>query len=436
MKAAILAGGKGTRIGALFPDLPKPMIPVCGKPVLQWQVESLISQGINNITLIVGYQSEVICNHFGSGKKLGAKIEYIIEDEPLGTGGALSLLPPEDTLILFGDIFCDIDFSRFIAFHEKKQADVTLFVHPNSHPHDSDVIVTDNQCKVLSWKSKKDKNRGDLRNLVNAGLYILSQKALPTGKTVKYDLDHDLIIPQIADGKVYAYRSAEYVKDMGTPERLRAVERDIKSGMTESRSLRNKQRAVFIDRDGTINEEDGFIGSPDQIKLIPNIAAAIRLLNASPYLAICITNQPVVARGDVSFEELEAIHARLDTLLGKEGVYLDDLFFCPHHTDKGFAGEVPELKFACDCRKPKPGLLLEAAKQYNIDLTRSFMIGDSSADISAGKVAGCKTIGVKTGIALSDQKYDAKADYIFDDLFYATQLLIRGCLPYPESPRQ
>ncbi|MDR3348950.1 MAG: HAD-IIIA family hydrolase [Acidaminococcales bacterium] len=426
VKAAVLAGGKGTRIGQLFPDLPKPMMPVCGKPLLQWQVESLVTQGIRDITLIIGYKANVIRNHFGDGKRFGARIGCIFEKEPLGTGGALTLLPREDTLILFGDVYCDVDYSRFFAFHKEHGAEITLFAHPNSHPHDSDIVVTDGENRVVAWKSKKYRQRGEQRNLVNSGLYVFSGGSLPSGEAAKRDLEHDLIIPNLTSGKVYAYRSTEYVKDMGTPERLSAVERDIESGITAAKCLKNKQRAVFIDRDGTLNEENGFITSPEQLRLIPGAAEAVRMLNRSPYLAICVTNQAVIARGDVSFEGLEAIHARLDVLLGQEGAYLDDLLFCPHHPDKGYAGEVPKYKIDCDCRKPKPGMLLEAARRYNIDLSRSYMIGDSTADIAAGQASGCKTIGVRTGMALTDGKNDVEPDLMCENLSDAVGQILMG----------
>jgi len=416
MRAAIIAGGEGTRISGLFPELPKPMIPIYGKPNLQWQIESLATQGIRDITLIVGYKAESIQNHLGNGEAFAAQIDYIVEEQPLGTGGALALLPREDMLVLFGDIYCDIDFSRFIAFHIEKNADITLFVHPNSHPYDSDIVVTDGDDRVITWKSKKDSNRGELRNLVNAGIYIFNSGSLPTGEAIKRDLDHELIAQNFARKRIYAYRSTEYVKDMGTPERLHTVERDVENGVTEARSLRNKQRAVFIDRDGTINEEKGFVTSPEQLQLIPGAAEAIRMLNTSQYLTICATNQPVIARGEASIKDLEDIHARLDTLLGDEGAYLDDLLYCPHHPDKGFEGEVPQYKTNCECRKPKPGMLFEAAKRYNIDLTCSYMIGDRTSDIVAGKAAGCVTIGVYTGAALSDGKCDAEPTLMCENL--------------------
>ena len=414
MRAAIIAGGKGTRIAEYYPNIPKPMIPLNGKPLLQHQIEMLVNQGFREVTLIIGYKAEVIENYFGDGSKYGVIINYIKEDIPLDTGGALSLLPKEDTLILLGDIYCNIDVGRFIDYHEKKSADITLFVHPNNHPHDSDIIVADDNGKVKAWVSKKDKNHDDLRNLVNAGIYIINGSVLPKGKAIRRNLNKEIIIPEIDKGKVYAYRSSEYVKDMGTIERLKQVENDIIKGITSARSLKNKQKAIFLDRDGTINVYDGLVTNPNQIKLIDGAAEAIRYINSSEYLAICVTNQPVIARGDVTFEQLDAIHARLDSLLGEQGAYLDNLLFCPHHPDKGFEGERIEYKIDCDCRKPKPGLLIRAAQLHNIDLSKSYMIGDTDRDIGAGQAAGCTSILVNDNMSILDvvKNILMKKDYI------------------------
>ncbi len=425
MRAAILAGGKGTRIGMLYPDLPKPMIPVAGKPLLQYQLELLVKHGIVDITLIAGHKADVISSYFGDGHALGAQIKYIIEESPLGTGGALSMLPKDDTLELLGDVFLDVDLHRFIMFHQEHHAAVSIFAHPNTHPYDSDIIsVSEDSDLVLKWHSKSVERTKDLRNLVNAGMYIFSRDALPKGGMIRCDLDKEIIMPMIPQGIVYAYRSTEYIKDMGTPERLEAVSKDIAKGIPPICNLNRKQRAIFIDRDGTLNEEAGYIRSPEQLRLILGAGEAIRQLNSSPFLAICITNQPVIARGDVTPDGLDEIHARLDVLLGQHGAYLDDLFYCPHHPDKGFAGEVPEYKIDCTCRKPKHGLLLEAAQRYNIDLHRSYMVGDRLADIAAGNAAGCTTIGVLTGAALSDGQIGVVPDAVCTNVLDAVNMIM------------
>ena len=198
------------------------------------------------------------------------------------------------------------------------------------------------------------------------------------GKPVKVDLDRQLLKPLAGTGKMFCYDSPEYVKDMGTPERYYSVCKDCKEGRISAKNLKNKQKAIFLDRDGTINKYLGFLRN-------------IRKINESGYLAVVVTNQPVIARGEVSFEELEEIHNKMETLLGKEGAYLDAIYYCPHHPHKGYEGERPELKIDCDCRKPKPGMLLKAAADFNIDLSRSWMVGDGENDVKAGLNAGCKT---------------------------------------------
>jgi len=132
------------------------------------------------------------------------------------------------------------------------------------------------------------------------------------------------------------------------------------------------------------------------------VAEAIRMINRSGYLAIVVTNQPVIARGEVTWEMLNEIHRKMETLLGEQGAYLDDIFVCPHHPDKGFPGERPEYKVNCDCRKPKPGLLLRAAEKYNIDLSDSWMIGDRPQDAAAGAAAGCQTIALTESMSILD----------------------------------
>ena len=178
---------------------------------------------------------------------------------------------------------------------------------------------------------------------------------------------------------------------MGTPDRYYSVCCDFKEGRVSNKNLKNMQKAIFLDRDGTINKYVGFLRNIEEFELIDGVDESIKMINNSGYLAIVITNQPVIARGEVTTEELDRIHNKMETLLGKSGAYLDGVYYCPHHPDKGFEGEISNLKIDCECRKPKPGLILQAAKDFNIDLNNSWMIGDSKNDILCGKNAGCKT---------------------------------------------
>lgn len=405
MRAVIMAGGKGTRVASVSQTVPKPMLPVGGKPVLLHQIKCLRQQGITEITLAIGHLGEQISDFFGDGGKIGVQIDYIHEKEPLGTAGALYYLKDsvsDDFFLINGDLIFDVDFHRLMHFHKSRKAEVTLLTHPNDHPYDSGIIVMDRNGKVNGWLAKEDR-RGWYHNCVNAGIHVISPALLRgISKPEKIDLDREILKPMISSGRVFAYRSPEYVKDMGTPERIAQVEHDLRIGIVGRKNLSQKQKAVFLDRDGTINRYVGFLRKPEDLELLNGAIEAIRRINRSGYLAIVITNQPVIARGDVTWDSLDEIHRKLETLLGQGGAYLDDIFVCPHHPDKGFPGERLEYKVDCGCRKPKAGLLLQAGERYNIDLESSWMIGDSWRDDEAGRTAGCQTVILSDGITLLD----------------------------------
>ena len=357
MRAVIMAGGLGTRMAQAFPGLPKPLVPVCGKPVLVRQLEALKAQGIDEITLVTGHLAGQIREALGGGEAYGVSLSYFEEETPLGTAGALYRLGlTEDFLLINGDLVFDFDFRSMLAFHHEKKALATLFSHPNSHPQDSTLIETDAENRVLRFLPKEHRS-GWHENLCNAGVQILSAelfRAPPHAGAV--DLDREALSPALETGRVFAYRSAEYVKDMGTPQRLAAVEADLKAGLVAAKNKKRPQKAVFLDRDGTLNVKNGFITSPDQLELIPGAAKAVKRINEAGFLAILITNQPVIARGECTEETLKEIHNKLETLLGAQGAYLDAICYCPHHPDAGYPGEIPALKIECDCRKPAPGL--------------------------------------------------------------------------------
>ena len=401
-----MAGGKGTRIQSVVSDIPKPMIKIGKIPVLEYEIKNLVKQGFTDIIITVSHLGHIIKEYFGDGSFWGANITYYEEEYPLGNGGALFFLRRQldsDFLLLNADVVFDVDFHRFVKFHKEKGGLVTLFTHPNSHPYDSGLIIADENGKVKKWLAKEEERPKYYKNLVNAGLHIINPAVLDmvdvgniySRKTdvisEKIDLDRQILKPLVQMGQVFSYNSPEYVKDMGTPDRLQVVEKDFLTGRIKAKNLRNKQRAIFLDRDGTINIYKGFLRNINDFELIQGIGDAIQRINEQGYLAIVVTNQPVIARGELSKEELEEIHNRMETELGREGAYLDGIYVCPHHPDKGYEGEVVGLKIDCACRKPKPGMLLCAEKDFNINLEESWMVGDRESDIKAGRAAGCKT---------------------------------------------
>ena len=424
--AVIMAGGKGTRLASVTGgEIPKPMVPVLGKPLLEHQIDRLRENGVTDVVLVVGHLHEKIQAYFGDGSRFGVSVRYIVEREPLGSAGALFYLKDRienDFFLVFGDTVFDIDLARMMRFHREKGAAVTLFAHPNSHPYDSDIVLKDQTDRVIGFLPKGEERNFFYRNLVNAAFYVLSPRALEEiSEPVKTDMEKGLVASRIQKhGDVFCYVSAEYIKDAGTAERLTAAERDLASGAVAARNRKNLQKCVFLDRDGTLNRYIGLVTRAEQLELLPGAAQAVRRINEGGWLAVLVTNQPVLARGDCTVQELDRIHAKLETLLGREGAYLDGIYYCPHHPDRGYAGEVEELKIECDCRKPKPGLLLRAAEELGIDLAASVTVGDSFRDVEAGRNAGTRTVHLTCG---AQEEIAVRADATCADLSEAVKLI-------------
>lgn len=427
MQALLMAGGKGTRLAALTGDLiPKPMAPIDGKPVIERAITTLRDNGVTDITVSVGHLADVIKNYLGRGERFGVNIDYITEESPLGSGGALYYLKDKvktDFVVCSGDTVFDIDIKRMLTYHKKKKAAITLFTHPNAHPYDSDIIVTDRFGRVTAIDRKGTPRDYYYKNNVNAGFFIVNPAALDYfTEPKKVNMEHDFIASLIDRGeRVYSYKSPEYIKDAGTPERFSAIENEIRNGLVARRNLKNKQKAIFLDRDGTLNVYKGFIKKAEDIELLQDVTQAIKAINQSGFLAIIVSNQPVIARGDCTRAEVEKQFDKIQTLLGNDGVYIDGIYYCPHHPHSGFKGEVKRLKKVCRCRKPDIGMIEKAAKDFNLDIASCAIIGDSDVDIQTGKNAGILTIKVLSGIRDEDK---LTSDFKTDNLLSAVEFAL------------
>jgi histidinol-phosphate phosphatase family protein len=432
----ILAGGAGTRLRARLGDLPKPMIPVAGKPLLEHQVELAKKFGFTDLIFFVHYRADLIEQHFGDGSKFGVRIRHILEKEPLGTAGAVFAgmeFLADRFVVMYGDTMVNVDLERIWRAHETAGATATLLLHPNDHPFDSDLVEVDADSRVTAFHNRPHSPNVWRQNLVNAGLYVLEKSALQKCADVKpskpgskiVDFGKDIFPALVARGeKLLGYNSPEFIKDIGTPERYDKISAQFEKGIVQASSLATPQRAVFLDRDGTIIPDKDCLRNADELELLPGAAEAVHALNLAGWRAVVVTNQPVIAKGFCDKAELQRIHNKLESLLGLEHAFLDRIYFCPHHPEKGFAGERPELKIDCDCRKPKIGMVKKAVADLNIDLSQSWFVGDTTTDVQTAKNAGVKSILLKTGFGGKDAKHAAQPDFIAENLAAAVKIIL------------
>jgi histidinol-phosphate phosphatase family protein len=432
-QAVILAGGKGTRLRERLGGRPKPLVDVCGTPLLERQMQLLQRSGFTSVLVLVSHAADQILSFCEARRNWGMDVRCIDDGEPRGTAGAtLGVLSElhDEFLVMYGDTMLDVDLDRFHAYHDQDgNAAVTLLLHPNDHPHDSDLVETDDGGYVLAFRPYPHDAGRYYPNRVNAALYWIRRVALMPWRDAVGELDFGkhLFPAMLARGlALRGYLSPEYIKDLGTPERLDRVCADFRSGKIERSSLSHAQPTVFLDRDGTLNREVEHLARVEQLELLPGVPEALRRLNRSEYRCCVVTNQPVVARGECSFEDLRVIHNKLETLLGHGGAYLDRIYFCSHHPERGFSGERPELKMRCSCRKPSTGMVEQATRDLNVDVPRSWMIGDSTVDIEMARRAGLRSILVETGHAGMDYKVWAQPDFTAPDLPAAVEFILHG----------
>ncbi|QDM28175.1 HAD-IIIA family hydrolase [Tardiphaga sp. vice304] len=430
-QAVILAGGKGTRLADRLGGLPKPLIDVDGIPLLQRQIELLKDQGFRNVLVLVNHRAELIEQFLAEQQRFGIDITCIDDGEPRGTAGAvhavIGMLQPE-FLVVYGDTLFDVDLNRLWENHIGSGAEATLLLHPNDHPHDSDLVVINDDNSIARFIPYPHTDGEFHRNLVNAALYVINRRIFSQQpKDGILDFGRDFFPGCLKAGiALNGYVSPEYIKDIGTPSRLDRAISDLRRGVIERASLARKQKAVFLDRDGTLNVLNGYVRTPDDLELVPGAGRALNMFRSAEFRSIVVTNQPVIARGECSVRELNRIHAKMDTLLGAAGAFVDGLYFCPHHPDAGFEGEVSNLKVACDCRKPAIGMIERARKDFNIDLSSSWMVGDSSGDMRAARNAGVRAVLVRTGEAGNDGKFVVSPDYEFADIGEAARFITGG----------
>jgi histidinol-phosphate phosphatase family protein len=427
-QAVILAGGLGTRLRTVIGDVPKALAEVGGRPVLGHQLDLCRRHDFTNVVLLLGHGAQAVQEYVGDGARFGLSCRSVIEDRPLGTAGAVLRSREylrETFLVMYCDTMLDVDLDRFWRYAENKRALATLLVHPNDHPFDSDLVITDKDDRITGFSRWKE-GAVPLRNLASAALYIVNRKILEGVRTHEGTLDFGRhVFPDLVGRgeALFAYRSIEYIKDLGTPERLANVNQDYSTGKVDPSRTGRLRGAVFLDRDGVLNLERNGVLEPSSMELLPGAAEGVKLLNNAGLATVVITNQPYVSHGALTEETLDAVHAIMERDLALGHAYIDAVYYCPHHPHKGYSGERAELKVDCMCRKPNPGMILRAAEDLGINLNDSWMVGDRTADIAAARRGGLRAILVHSGHGGKDGLHQLEPDFAFEDVREAADFI-------------
>lgn len=417
VKAFILAGGKGSR--SENPQIAKILQEVGpGVRVLDLLFETLVRAEVSDIVFLLGVHDNSVIEAVERKKPQlsDTSIAYIV-DEP-GKGGASSALHhglqtagySDVNILLLGDTVMSAPLSLYIHQWLNSSLCMGLAIHPNLHPDDSDCLVIENAESVGKFFPKNSFRESHKKLFWPiTGACLFNKQVAESFKPISGDSTLDLVVTAESVGKgVFGIKASHYFADSGTPGRIQVIRSDYSVGAISRRGASSRS-AVFLDRDGTIFEDIGTSRSKISEGEIPErLAATIRLLNKCGIPVFLVTNQPGIAKGQITENDLESLHSRLQSILAASGSYLDDFIYCPHHPDLGFPDEVRDLKIKCKCRKPNSGMLEALAEKHGIDLKKSWVIGDSSADEAAASKVGANflhasfdgRVGVRTDVAL------------------------------------
>ena len=400
MLVAILVGGKGTRTKSISKNIPKPFLKINKKTIIERQLFQL--RKYKQIYLL---SNNLITKFTDKLSKWNVKV--IEETKALGNAGCLKNLQKfnDDILVISGDLIFNFDIERYVNFHKKKKSDVTFLVHPNDHIVDSDVIELDKNSKLIKFH-KKPHTRDDIGNLCLAGIMIIKKKILKHIRQNKFQDFSKHIFPILIKKKIkiYGYNTREYIKDAGTPKRIKLVRKHLKSIKYLKGSLKKKIPAIFLDRDGVINKEYPNQHYQNPLEIITGSIAALKKINNIGFLAVIVTNQSAVAKGIITIKNLEKDHKKLEFYFGSKGSYFDRIYYCPYHPEKGFKGEIKKYKKNSTWRKPNNGMFKQAIKDLNIDINKSYMIGDRYSDYLAAKKTKIKFLLVGNKFKLKGKK--------------------------------
>lgn len=381
MEAIILAGGFGTRLKPCVDNLPKPLAPIGGKPFLHYLLDYLYANGVHRAIISTGYLADYVEETIGKSYR-GMVIDYCREESPLGTGGAikkaLGMCRDRYAVAVNGDSFFDVDLFGMQKLHEESGCPITLAAREVPWAEHSG-FLTIKEGRLGGFREKGVKSAG----LINGGIYFINKDILDGVTEEKFSFEK--LILEGGYCPVAVLESNGYFIDIGIPENYRKAEAE-KDFLISKRT----RKAVFLDRDGTVNHDPGHLYRTEDFEFLPDADKAIASIKKKGYLAIVITNQAGIAKNLYTADDVDILHKHIDSLLcEKHSVIADGYYYCPHHPE----AVLEEYKSDCGCRKPQAGLILKAVSDFSkigieIELKNSLTVGNRRSDLLAGINAG------------------------------------------------
>ena len=371
-EAIVLAGGFGTRLAHVVPDVCKPMAPVAGRPFLRFIMDQLAAAGFDRAVVADGYRREQIEGFFGPAYR-GTAIEYSPEETPLLTGGAvkraLSRCQSDWIFVLNGDTWLDVDFAAMeaAACDAPENATAVIAVKRMRDFERYGTVDVDAGGTLTAFHEKRPCEEG----LINAGVYLLRRDAL-NNMPEKFSLESDYFERVVGDGELRAVECLGGFIDIGVPE-------DYELAQTMLAPLAKSWKLAMFDRDGTINVDTGHLHEPEKLELIPSTVDIMRgYSDDTDFKVVVVTNQAGIAKGLYTESDMRRLHRYMEDELERLGVHVDAWYFCPHH---------PDYTGPCECRKPAPGMLQAAMRDFDANSAGCVMFGDKTSDEVAAKAA-------------------------------------------------
>lgn len=403
VRVLILSGGKGTR--SANPSIPKLLQELkTSVTLLENQLEFIQRAGFTRVSLLVNYEMGQIEERLQKSAHLfpGLDIQVLPDQSQSGTTAAVAHAVEKSDenkfFLLLGDLAVNGDMSVPYAKWRESGKSCSVMVHPNNHPEDSDcVFVTVDQSPIRVKRKTTNQKFKDLIALPMGGMIFFEKNVMELVDQKNLDVSSALVEAALGQDKLHVFNLSTYFKDSGTPTRLERIREDIENGAFAARGA-DLRAAIFLDRDGTLVPDTGTSRSevsPTEIEQAT--AAQIRRANRLGIPIFLVSNQPGIAKGQISFSDLANSYNQLEEALRSQDALLDDFRFCPHHPEVGFPGEVIEFKTSCLCRKPGAGMLTDLASHHGIDLSKSFLIGDTENDEGAARNSGARFVQVIYG---------------------------------------